>query len=255
MAAIRAGFVQQLRTLRVYPDSLFPLFMTPLLALVFLMILDHAGRRDLTAYAVVAPVFIALWWVALSAASVVIQWDRWGGTLELVLATPAGLPLVVFGRILAVTTLGLFGFVEVWLVGKVAYGADFAIHHPSVFAATLLLSAAAMATTALALAALFVLARNAITFVNSASYPMFVLGGVLVPVTFLPDWVEPISRAVFLSWSSDLLRSSLAAGPVADLWLRIAMVAALGVAGLLVGAAMMVVFLRKVRRTGEISYQ
>ena len=255
MRALRAGYVFQLRLFRVYPDSLFPLFMTPLLAVIFLMIVKHAGRADLTAYAVVAPVFMALWWVSVAAAGLVISGDRWHGMLELVVAAPVAFPLLVFGRILAVTTAGLFGFVEVWVIAKVIYRSEFAIHHAAEFAATLAASAATMAATALALAALFVLARNAITFVNSSSYPFFVLGGVLVPVSFLPNWVEPVSAAVFLSWSSDLMRATLEPGPVDGFGYRIGVLLALGAAGLAVGSAAMLAVLRKVRRTGELAYQ
>lgn len=255
MRAVWVGYRLQTRAFRAYPDSLFPLFMTPFLALIFLMILDHAGREDLAPYAVVAPVFMALWWVSVTTAGGVIAWDRWQGMLELHVAAPAAFPLVVFGRILAVTTIGLVGFVEVWVIAKLLYPVDFTVRHPLAFAITLLASAAAMAATGVALASLFVLARNAITFVNSASYPFFVLGGVLVPVSFLPDWVEPVSSAVFLSWSADLLRSTLAPQPVDAFAFRIAMVLSLGAAGLAIGAAAMGYFLTKVRRSGELALQ
>lgn len=254
MRALWAGYGLQTRAFRAYPDSLFPLFMTPFLAVIFLMILDNAGRKDLAAYAVVAPVFMALWWVSVTTAGGVMSWDRWQGTLELQVAAPASLPLVVFGRILAVTTIGLVGFVQVWVIAKLLYPIDFDVSHPLEFAATLIASAAAMASTGVALASLFVLARNAITFVMSASYPFFVLGGVLVPVSFLPHWVEPLSSVVFLSWSADLLRATLAPEPIADFGPRIAMVLALGAAGLVVGAAAMTYFLKKVRAKGELSY-
>jgi ABC-2 type transport system permease protein len=253
--AIWAGYGLQTRAFRAYPDSLFPLFMTPFLALIFLMIIDHAGREDLAPYAVVAPVFMALWWVSVTTAGGVMSWDRWQGTLELLVAAPASLPLVAFGRILAVTTIGLLGFVEVWVIAKLLYPIDFVIRHPPEFVATLVASAAAMAATGVALASLFVLARNAITFVNSASYPFFVLGGVLVPVSFLPDWLEPVSSAIFLSWSADLLRASLAPEPVADFAFRVTMILALGTAGLAVGSAAMGYFLTKVRKRGELGYQ
>jgi ABC-2 type transport system permease protein len=255
MRAFWAGYRLQTRAFRAYPDSLFPLFMTPFLALIFLMIMDHAGREDLAPYAVVAPVFMALWWVSVTTAGGLISWDRWQGMLELLVAAPASFPLVVFGRILAVTTIGLVGFVEVWLIAKVLYPVEFVVRHPLEFAVTLVVSAAAMAATAVALASLFVLARNAITFVNSASYPFFVLGGVLVPISFLPDWIEPLSGAVFLSWSAGLLRSALEPEPVDAFGFRVTMVLALGAVGLLVGAVAMTYFLKRVRGKGELGLQ
>ena len=253
--AVWHGYATGWRMFRAYPDSLFPLFMTPFLSVIFLMIIDHAGREDLTSYAVVAPVFMALWWVSLLASGGVISWDRWQGTLELAVAAPTPFALVVFGRILAVTTVGLVGFAEVWVIAKLLYRAEFTVHHPGVFVATLAASAAAMAATAFAMSTIFVLARNAITFVNSGSYPFFLLGGVLVPASFLPNWLEPLSSAVFLSWGSDLLRASLAPEPVEGFVYRVAMVAALGGGALLLGTALMTRVLRRVRYTGDMAYQ
>jgi ABC-2 type transport system permease protein len=253
--AVWHGYATGWRMFRAYPDSLFPLFMTPFLSVIFLMIIDHAGREDLTSYAVVAPVFIALWWVSLLASGGVISWDRWQGTLELAIAAPTSFALVVFGRILAVTTTGLVGFVEVWVIAKLLYRAEFTIHHPFVFAATLAVSAAAMAATAFLMSTMFVLARNAITFVNSGSYPFFLLGGVLVPASYLPGWLQPLSTVVFLSWSSDLLRAALAPGPIEDIAFRLAMVLALGFAALALGAFLMTRVLRRVRYTGDLAYQ
>ena len=53
------------------------------------------------------------------------------------------------------------------------------------------------------MATVFVLARTAMLFTNALGYPFYILGGVLVPVAFLPGWLRPVSRLVFLSWSSD----------------------------------------------------
>jgi ABC-2 type transport system permease protein len=97
-----------------------------------------------------------------------------------------------------------------------------------------------------------VLARNAVTFSNSASYPFYVLGGILVPVSFLPHWIRPVSAVVFLSWSADLMRAALQAAPMHEFGFRLAMVAVLGAAGLLVGLYAMRVILTRVRGTGEL---
>jgi ABC-2 type transport system permease protein len=117
---------------------------------------------------------------------------------------------------------------------------------------TVLVTLAAMAGTAVGMAALFVLARNAVTFSNSASYPFYVLGGILVPVSLLPHWVRPISSVVFLSWSADLLRATLRPRPVHELWQRAGMVVLLGAIGYGVGLVAMRLILVKVRERGEL---
>jgi ABC-2 type transport system permease protein len=102
------------------------------------------------------------------------------------------------------------------------------------------------------MASLFVLARNAVTFSNSASFPFYVLGGILVPVSLLPHWIRPLSSIVFLSWSADLLRAGLRSSPIHDFGYRLGMVGLLGACGLGVGVWAMHVILRRVRGTGEL---
>ncbi|MBD0330774.1 MAG: ABC transporter permease [Thermoleophilia bacterium] len=253
MRAFTAGFRLQLRTIGAYPDAVIPFFTAPMFAIIFLLIFDHAGREDLTAYALVAPVFIALWWLALFQAGWVISIDRWNEVLELLVAAPGGFAQAVLGRIVAVTAAGVVSFVEVWLVARLLFSASVEIHHPWLFGATVVATLAAMAGTAVVLSGLFVLTRNAATFGNSASFPFYVLGGILVPVSFLPDWIQPLSRVVFLSWSADLLRGSLLPGPVDDAWLRLAMVVLLGAAGFAGGHLLLSYVLQRVRATGDVA--
>jgi ABC-2 type transport system permease protein len=105
-----------------------------------------------------------------------------------------------------------------------------------------------------AMSRLLVLARNAVTFSNSASYPFYVLGGILVPVSLLPAWIRPVSSVVFLSWSADLLRATLESGPIANVAYRLGMIAFLGTCGFLVGAALLVRILQRVRGNGELAH-
>lgn len=255
MRGLLAGFRLQLWFYRNYPDMWIPLLTAPLYTVIFSMVIRHGGREDLSSYAVIAPFFMTLWWFALFHGGMVIQTERWEGTVECLAAAPTSFPIVILGRIGAVMLVGLASFVEVWLFGTYVLHLDVTIHHPAVFAATLVVTAFAMATTALLFAGLFVLARSAATFTNSASYPFYVLGGIIVPVAFLPGWVQPLSTVVFLSWSADLLRVSLAPAPAHGVATGLGMVAVLGVAALALGSAMMNRILRRVRNTGELNFQ
>ena len=252
MRAFLAGARVQLRFMTAYPDSLIPFFTAPLFTIVFMLVFKHAGRQDLTAYAAIAPVFIALWWLALFNSGWTITTERWNGTLEMLVAAPSSFGAVIFGRIAATTAVGTVSFVEAWLVARLIFGATVTIHHWGAFVLTVFATLAAMAGTAVGMAALFVLARNAVTFSNSASYPFYVLGGILVPVSFLPHWIRPLSSAVFLSWSADLLRAALRPTPMHDFAFRLGMVGLLGACGLAVGFWSMRVILVRVRTSGEL---
>lgn len=253
MRAALAGFRLQTRVVFSDPDYVMPLLTVPMFTVTFVAIMREAGRDDLTAYALLAPVLIALWALSLFSSGEVIAEDRWQGTLEPAIASPSSFAAVVLGRIIAVTAIALLAFAEVALAAWIVFGVLLEIHHPLAFALTLAATAFAVAGTAVIMSALFVLSRSPRTFQNSMSFPFYVLGGVLVPVAFLPDWVEPISRIVFLSWASDLLRATLAPAPIDDLGARLGIILLLGAAGFGVGSVLLRWILIRVRRDGSLT--
>ncbi len=253
MRGFLAGLGLEVRILRANPDALLPLFTAPLFALIFLAIVRQSGRHDLQADALMAPVLMTLWWVALQHAGNLITGDRWQALLEPVIATPTSLATVLLGRITALMGLGLLSFFEVWAVGELVFGVSIPFEHPSAIALTLLATAFATAGMAVAFAAVFVMTRNAYTFTNSLSFPLYLLGGVFVPVAYLPGWIEPISSGIFMSWSADLLRASMKPPAIDAFWTRLGMVVVLGALSFLAGRLILFHVMRRMRAKGELA--
>jgi ABC-2 type transport system permease protein len=253
MRSFLAGARLELRIVRASPDTLIPFFTAPLFTIIFLTIVRNGGRHDLQPDALMAPVLMTLWWFALFQGGNLVTGDRWQGMLEWILATPSSLAVVILGRITSIMSLGLFGFVEVWAVGKLVFGVSIAFEHPLALVLTLFVTVFAMAGTAVVFAALFVLTRNSYTFANSSSFPFYVLGGVFVPIAILPGWIQPVTKGVFMSWSSDLLRASLKPGPIHDEWGRLGMVLLIGAVSFLFGRVVLRYVLRRMRTSGELA--
>mgnify|MGYP000341901043 CR=1 FL=1 len=253
MRAFGAGFRLELRIVRAAPDAVIPLVTAPLFALIFLSIVRQSGRPDLQPDALMAPVLMTLWWVALQQAGNMITGDRWQALLEPLLAAPASFASVLLGRISALMCLGLVSFFEVWGIGKLVYDVSVPFEHPGALVLTLVVVAFATAGTSVAFAAVFVLTRNAYTFTNSLSYPLYLLGGVLVPVAILPGWLHPVSAGIFMSWGADLLRATLKPPPIDDLWQRLATVVLLGTISFAMGRALLSHVLRRMRAKGELA--
>lgn len=251
---LRAGLAREIRELRRSPDRLMALVTAPMLTLVFLAIMLHAGRDDLAPFAVLAPALLVLWQMALQTSGDTVESERENGSLEALVVAPTPFPAVITGRIAAVTAVSLLGFVESWLVAALVFGIRVQIYHPWVFVAAVVATGYATAGSALALAALFVRTRSARAFQNSLTYPFYVLGGIMVPVSYLPDWLEPFTRLVFLSWSSDLMRHSLEVGPVPEVALHLVMIVVLGTIGGVVGNVLVRRALAEVRQTGTIGH-
>lgn len=253
-AIFRAGWRMQLQSMRHHPDWFLTLILAPLQTVVFVTIFQHAQRGDLTAYGVLAPALIALWGLSLQTSGELISRERENGSLEGLLAAPGRFDVMMLGRISLVTSLALLAFVECWLTGWLITGELIPIAHPAVFVVVVIVSAWAMTGWAGVMASVFVLARSARTFQNSLSYPFYVLGGVLVPVALLPEWLQPATRLVFLSWSSDLLRASLAADPVRGLATGLVAIVLLGAVGYLLSHHLLGRALHRARTTGSLTH-
>ena len=245
----------QLQIVRADRGYLNEILANPFFAIIFLGIVRAAGRKDLTSFAVVAPVLITLWGMALEISGDIVDSDRGLGILEGVVATPVGFPIVVLGRVLAVTGLSLVAVSETWLVARLGFGVHVSLEHPAVLVATLLATGFATVGAAVTMAGVFVLARTARTFQNTLNYPVFLLAGVVVPISYLPAWLRPVGRLIFLSWSADLLRAALAPQPVHDVVARLLVILALGTAGLALGHVALHVVLRRVRTLGTLGYE
>jgi len=247
------GFVFQLRLARHSADTYRVCVTAPLLTMVFLAVNEYTGRTGLTAYGIVAPTLMSLWSMALSVAGTALTEDRDLGTLEGQIAAPAPMAVTFLGRMCSVVIVGLVAFAETWLVAGAVFGRWLAVPHPVVLGACLLATALATAGTAGLLAPFFVLTPSARTLQNTLTYPFYLLGGVLVPTGHLPDWLQPASRAVFLSWGADLLRDSLAGPAVAHPLPRLLAVLALGAVGYGVGMVLLDRVVSRVRLTGSLS--
>lgn len=251
---VSGSWRMQLQSMRGNPDWYLAVIVAPVHTAVFVTIFQHAGRGDLTAYGVLAPALITLWAMSLQTSGELISRERENGSLEGLLAAPGRLDAMLLGRIAVVTVISLLAFVESWFVGWLLTGEMVRIEHPVVFAVAVLATSVAMMGWAGVMASVFVLARSARTFQNSLSYPFYVLGGVIVPVALLPTWLHPFSSAVFLSWSSDLLRDALAVDPVANPVLRILIILGLAAIGFALARLLLHRALQRVRKTGSLAY-
>lgn len=234
-------------------DDLQILYTTPFFTVILFGIITAAGRADLAAYALLAPVIMGLWSFSVGLAGQVLLEEKAGGTLELAISSPTPLLLVLLGRIGSITMLGLLPMAETYLIARLIFGVDVQVFHPGVFIAAALATTFSMACTSTLISAWFVLARGGGMFANFLSYPVYILSGVMVPVSFLPDWIEPVSRVLFLTWGVELLRDSLAPDQVANAGLRLTVLLALGVLSLVLGQGLVRLALRRVRELGTVN--
>ncbi|MFB8237942.1 ABC transporter permease [Kitasatospora purpeofusca] len=235
------------------PEHMLIVITAPIFSIIFLSIVQQAERPDLIANAILGTGLVGIWFVAIDVAGGVIQNERWMSTLDLVLAAPRAFALVVCGRILPVMAIGSFTLVESWLVAYLGFDVELPMRHPALAVLVLVLTLLATACTATMLAALFVLSRDTMIFQNALSYPFYILGGLVFPLSMLPGWIQPAGRLVFLSWAADLLRDCAGQDQVDNLLPRLGALVGLGAVALGLGVVLIGKAADRARRTGSVS--
>jgi len=242
----------QVQLTRQNVEDLRPILTMPLLTLISISVLVHSGRVELAHYGLVAAMLMTMGQMGNFVASEIVFQERNGQTLELVVASPSPYVFVLAARIVVLTLGGLVGVAESWLIARLVFGLHLSIHHPLLLAGTLLAASLAAAGTALLTAALFSLGRQVRTFQNAINGPLYLLGGVLVPVAYLPDWLRPLSPFVFFTWAANLLRAAFASTEPEAVGFSLCAILALGAAAAALGGLLLRRMLDNLRRRGTL---
>lgn len=180
------------------------------------------GRPDFDPiYVVVGAALSGLWSVALFDGNWIIGGERWRGTLELLVGSPAPLMLVIAGRLIGTMLFSLGSLVLSYVIGAWLFGYAITIADPAGFVASLVLALAALWATALLFAPLGILWRTVGQFINVLEYPVYIFGGFLFPILLLPAWSNGISYALPPYWAAVALHetsSGAGTAPISAVW-------------------------------------
>ncbi|WP_129310700.1 ABC transporter permease [Streptomyces sp. L2] len=169
---------------------------------------------------------LSAWTVTLWQAGMVLRREFWAGTLPAICSRSAGLGPVLVGKTLAAVGLSVTLTAASVAVVAAVEGHPLAIARPGVFCLALVAGFAATLPLGLLVSCLFLLTRSAIRVAETLLYPVFILGGLLIPLDRLPAWLRPVSGALSLHWAQQLLTGAAAGSVPASGWAGLAVTAA-----------------------------
>lgn len=252
MRLFYAGWLFHLKSLS---NSLFFVLISVLQPVIFASIaffMYESGRRPGTLlYIALGAGLMGIWSSTLFGSGGAIQWQRWQGTLEIVVAAPAPFLLVLVPLTLATATIGLYSIVGTLFWGRLFFGVPLDFVHPLQLAVALPATVISLGLMGLLLASTFVLYRQASAFSNLLEYPVWLATGLLVPLSLLPGWVTWISWGLAPTWGVKAIRSAALGG--GDAWSAIGMCVLLGAVYLVLGAVFMKNFERLARQRATLS--
>ena len=88
-------------------------------------------------------------------------------------------------------TVGIYSLTATLLYGHFLFGIDLVVEQPLLFAASVVGTVLSFGALGLVFAVTFVRFRAAWALGNLFEYPVWLIGGFLVPLALLPEWVRP----------------------------------------------------------------
>ena len=240
--------------LKSLTHSIFFILISVLQPIIFASIaffMVEAGAREGTQlYVALGAGLMGMWSSTLFGSGGAIQWQRWQGTLELLVGAPPRFILTMLLLTIATATTGLYVGVATLFLGWALFDVPLELEHPWLFALALPATTIGLGLLGLVLASTFVLYRHASAFSNLLEYPVWLVSGLLVPVALLPAWAEPVSWVLAPTWGVKAVRESALGG---EPGLAIAMFALLSLAYLGLGTLTMANFERLARKRATLA--
>jgi len=160
----------------------------------------------------VAAGIMGLWSTTLAGSGMALQRERWAGTLELLFASPPPFAAVLLGVALATSATGLYSLLATLFWGWAFFHMPLHLAHPVWFAVAVPATVLALGLFGLLLAATFILYRQTFALVNLFEYPVWLITGLLVPLSLLPGWVQPIAWLIAPTWGIKAIHAATTGG-------------------------------------------
>jgi ABC-2 type transport system permease protein len=251
---VRLFWIGWLFHLKNLTNSMFFVLVSVLQPVIFASIaffmFESGSRTGTLLYAALGAGLMGIWSTTLFGSGGAIQWQRWQGTLEVLIGSPAPFVLVLVPLTLATASIGLYSIVFTLAWGRVFFGVPLDFVHPFQLAVALSATVVSLGLLGLVLASTFILYRNANAFSNLLEYPVWLATGLLVPLTLLPGWVGPIAWVLAPYWGINAIREAALGGSA---WAETGMCVALGVVYLYLGSIALRNFERLARSRATLS--
>ena len=208
------------------------------------------GRPGTLLYAALGAGMMGIWSTTLFGSGGALQWNRWQGTLELLIASPPPFLVVLLPLTLATSVTGAYSLFATLFWGRVFFGVPLHFAHGLAFAVAVPAAVFSLGLMGLLMASSFILYRHANALSNLLEYPVWIATGLLFPLSLLPTWVAPVSWLLAPRWGIDAIRHAALGGSV---WFPIAMCVVTGGAYVVLAGVFLQIFERAARANATLS--
>jgi len=188
------------------PQWVIPNIIAPFVFTTVALTLFKETTGPFGLYAVLGGGMMGMWGNTLYSSGFAIEFEKWQGTLEEVMAAPSKLLHVITGRAVSNALFGLTNMVAVLVIAALGFKISLGIADPLLFAVSLVLTLLSVSALGLIFASAFVLSRSAQTLTNGLEIPLYLISGSMFPIALLPFWVHPAAYVLGPTWGIDAIR-------------------------------------------------
>ena len=235
------------------PQWVIPNIIAPFVFTFISLTLFREAGGPFGLYAVLGGGMMGMWGNTLYSTGFAIEFEKWQGTLEEVMATPSSLLHVIAGRSISNALFGLTNMVAILVIASLVFRVELGIRSPVLFAISIILTLLSVSALGLIFASAFVLSRYAQVFTNGLEFPIYVISGSMFPIALLPFWVHPAAYALGPTWGIEAIRLAAAESTVPQVfWVNLGVMLLITLAyGVLAGFLFKKVEVKS-RRTGSL---
>jgi len=141
------------------------------------------------------------------------------GTLEMMLLSPTRLSVILLSSSIWAYAQTLFRVIIYLIMGSLIFGADLSNSNFGAATLVLVLSILSFSGIGILSAAVVLLVKKGDPVAWILGSASSLLAGVYYPITVLPDWLEPVSKILPLTYALDAIRLAMLQGaPLSELW-------------------------------------
>ena len=248
---IAIGWRHHIRNMTASRFFLVTTVFLPILLSMVAFFMFRAGAREGTLlYASLGAGVMGIWSSTLFGSGGAISWARREGTLEVLVASPAGYFWVLLPQTVATATVGLYSLASTLLWGRLLFGVPFSIAHPLAFVLSIPVTVLGLGMLGLLMASTFVLYRHANAISNMMEFPVLFVSGLLVPLSALPEWLRPVGWLLAPTWGMRAVRAAALGG---NPWPPLGVTVGLAAVYLVLGALFLRLFLRLARERATLA--
>ena len=195
---LRVHLVHLLRS----PFDLVAILIWPVIfASIAYYLIGTDGSTRVLFVASLGAAMMMLWSQVIVGSGFSLDQQRNQGTLELLVAAPVPLVIVIAPVMIASAAFGIYGLLV-----------PIAIDHPVAFVVAAGAAIVSIGLLGLIAASLFVLSRAASYFGVALQYPVYLASGLMLPLALLPAWIAPLSWVLAPTWGYRALTHASAGG-------------------------------------------